>query len=121
MDDFSALLNSYDYRWDFLRGIADNSPQEPDFFFGERGANRDCDAWARMWLWWAQEQGYSAWEVAIANGITRLHMITVIERGDKYTLCDYWPRGDFNSMEDVKNYYRKGRYPNLVWVLNKGV
>lgn len=129
MDDFSALLNGYEYRWQFGRGIVDWSPQQPDFFFVERDNNRDCAHWARMWLWWAKHNNLKAWEVVVIDGIrlTSLHMATVIYDRGQFYLANYWIEGVYSSFEEaveqfrIKRLTQSGPHTNLIWATNKGV
>ncbi len=121
---FASALAQMPYRWDPFGGLLDYSPEEPDFFFVEREQGRDCDDWARMWFWWAQEQGYRAWEIFIVDGlkVRSAHAITVfMDEGGEYVLCNYKIEGRYRSMAGALKRFRVSRetsygtYDNLLW------
>ena len=114
--EFEKEINQYPYRWDYKKGIIDFSLQDPDFFFREGKYWRDCDDFARMWYWWAQENNYKVWEVCLCKGFKKAHFITIFKKGEKFILCNYNLSGEYDSLEkaikSVKNYndyliYRK--------------
>jgi len=97
------------YKWDFKHGIIDFSLQNPNFYFiDKRKYFRDCDDTSRMWLLWAKENGYKAWEVCIWKGFKRAHFITIFKHEEDYILCNYDLSDSYSNLkeavESVKGY-----------------
>jgi hypothetical protein len=114
MDDFSKIINQFKYKSDFL--LLDFSPEEPDFFFVTRKSNRDCDDWARMWFWWAQENGDAAWLIVVYDGLKRGHKACIFLKNGIYFLADYTIQGEYSSLEEAVNQFRVvNEYKNLIW------
>jgi len=126
MEEFSALLDKYPYRSDYLFGLVDFTIEEPELFFTQnRSYNRDCDDFAQMWLLWARENGLEAWKVYIADGLSikSAHAFTIILKNDRFYLCNLSLHGHYSSIEEAVSRFEHeelvehGRYRDLKWAV----
>lgn len=124
MQDFSAYINKYPYKADPLWGLPDYTIQEPNYFFrDDLRFGRDCSDFAQMWYWWAKENGYWAWKVLLYDGwnLKSGHATCVIFIDGKYYLADYWIRGEYDTLNQAIEQFRKqelveyGKYERLQW------
>lgn len=111
MYKFSEEVNKMPYKADPLGGLIDNVA-DPETFFDEKDESRDCDDWARQWSIWGINNGYKAYEYVVWNPtnivktFSTMHVITILEKEDKFYLMNYVPYGPFSSVEKCMEYMR---------------
>ena len=91
---FSNRINSYEYKWDGIHGLLDNSHpiDKPQFFFKELKSGRDCDNWARIWVSYCIYHKIPVQEWIVTNKkhpFTKSHFVAVCKEGNKYRLLNY--------------------------------
>lgn len=127
IENLSAILKNRRYYCDPCRGLLDYTLFNPNYFFCEDNNSnllygRDCDDFAHIWYLWATEHNINATKIYIVNGfnIQKSHVFTVLKRNDKYTLCDFTLKDDYENINDIINHYKDNyNYNNIIWC--KGV
>lgn len=108
MATFSETINKLPYRWDRLHGLVDKTA-DINTFFDDKEYGRDCDDFARAWLTWAFYNDFKAQEVIITTKdhiATKAHVIAIINKEDKYYLCNYKVYGIFSCFDTALNYMK---------------
>jgi hypothetical protein len=112
MSEFDTTINNLPYRWDRLHGLLDKTGNI-DTFFDPKEYGRDCDDFARAWLTWAVFNNFYSREIIVttkAHLFTKAHVITIINRGSKFYLCNYKHYGPFTSFDKALGYME--RFPS---------
>ena len=114
-DEFFREINKYPWLPDPLWQVFDFTNVNPDLFFStkpefpwwkERRTGRDCDDFADLIFRWARHRGYPAWVIVLHFGFYRNgHAICIFKKDDKYVLADYWPKGEFDSLDEAMEWY----------------
>lgn len=124
MHQYSTFINSFPYKSDKLGGLIDRTETFEHFIDRTVETDRDCDDWARMWSFWGIYNGYTAYEYIVLNKwhpFKTAHMVTILEKDGKFTLCNYRPYEEADSIEDALEILKR-IYPdytkNLTYVEN---
>lgn len=91
---FSEKINSFPYKSDPLGGLFDYTATFEHFIDPNVKEGRDCDDFARMWVLWGKANGYQSTEVIVTTKkhfFKDSHVVTILYKGGKYTLCNYRP------------------------------
>ena len=112
MLDFSKRINSFEYKYDPLKGLIDHTADPNLFFDDTRESGRDCDDFQRQWSWWGVYNGYKAYEYVICepttikNAFSTMHVIGTLYKEDnkKWFLTNYRSYGPFVTEEEALNY-----------------
>lgn len=123
MSDFEELVNSYEYKYDPFQGAIDFSFDEndPGYFFSDKAVSRDCDDFARIWSLWGVVNDFKTTEVVVLNYLNPFktaHVVTVLEKDNKFYLANYKISGPFNTFKEaVKGVTAWDSYDldNLIW------
>lgn len=104
MVDFDKKINSYEYKWEKLKGLLDASfdPKTPDYFFSTLSANLDCDDYARIWRMYANYHQMPAWEIIITDirhPFKKAHVVTIAKGEGLYWLFNYHMYGPFKTFD----------------------
>jgi len=112
MQEFSTLVSKLSYESDPLFGVIDYTG-DMDRFFEDVKVGRDCDNYARAWLYWGVHNGYHGHEMIVStmkHPFSDAHVVTVLEKCGCFYLCNYDYYGPFNSLElaldDLKRWER---------------
>lgn len=93
-EEFSKVLNKYEYKYDKIKGLLDNVQPitEPQFFFKNLTSDRDCDNWARQWVIYYKYHSLPCQEWIVTNKkhpFTKSHLVAVVNEGDGWRLLNY--------------------------------
>lgn len=123
MATFSETINKLPYRWDRLHGLVDKT-DDIDTFFDKKEHNRDCDDFARAWQTWGVYNDFHTQEIIVTTKehiATKAHVIAIIDKEDKFYLCNYKVYGAFKSFDKALDYMH--RFPSYKdgFIFEKGI
>jgi hypothetical protein len=105
MQEFSTLLKTIPYKSDALFGVLD-STGNMDAFIEQNTIGDDCDGFARAWLHWGVHNGFNGHEMVVTtieHPFLDAHVVTILNKGNNYYLCNYEAFGPFTSFDNALN------------------
>jgi len=128
MPEFSKVIDGYKYTPDPFYGAVDYAFDNPNKFFDGLSYGQDCDNWSRIWWFYGIANGYTAHEIIVTtvNHVMKdAHVVCVLEKDDKYWMCDYKPYGAYDSVEQavegLPDHWTKYTDENLIWEYYYGI
>lgn len=123
IQQYSAFVNSFEYKSDKLGGLLDKTETFEHFIDKTVETDRDCDDWARMWSFWGIYNGFIAHEFILLNPkhpFKTAHVVTVLEKNDKFTLCNYKYYKAVGSLEEALDLMRSSPsyVDSMLYVVN---
>jgi hypothetical protein len=121
---FCSWVNSFSYFPDRFHGFLDKTESFEHFIDLKSRSGRDCDDFARTWVLYGKANGYNTKEAIVSRTFFpfKFHVVAILEKGGKYTLCDYKNYGPFTSIDEcIENInerwqsYEKGKTVLVHW------